>query len=174
MSQTFLTYEAAQQFEKAEEWRRKWLAHVKASAGVESPAYAGELAALGLLLMKQEKWGEAQSTLSECLAIREKIQPDAWTTFNTQSMLGGALLGSARSASDGAEKAKQLTEAESLLLKGCEGIKARLVSESQDAKLLKTQKQRLAEALDRLIELYTALEKSDGVKKWQAEKEKWK
>jgi len=33
--------------------------------------------------------------LRECVAIREKTQPDAWTTFNTQSMLGGALLGQA-------------------------------------------------------------------------------
>ncbi len=171
---TIRAYEVSKQFEKAEEWRRKWLAHVKASAGVESPAYAGELAALGLLLMKQEKWGEAQSTLSECLAIREKIQPDAWTTFNTQSMLGGALLGSARSANDGSEKAKMLAEAEPLLLKGCEGIKDRLISEGQNAEVLKAQKQRLSETCDRLIELYTALEKSDGVKKWQAEKEKWK
>ena len=35
---------------------------------------------------------EAEPLLRECLAIRERTQADAWTTFNTKSLLGGALL----------------------------------------------------------------------------------
>ena len=52
--------------------------------------------------------------LREVLAIREKVRPDAWTTFNTKSMLGEALLGQ-----------KRYAEAEPLLLAGYRGMKER-------------------------------------------------
>ena len=99
---------------------------------------------------------EAEPLLRECLAIREKTQPDAWTTFNTQSMLGGALLGQ-----------KKYADAEPLLLAGYEGMKQRekTIPPQGDT--------RIPEALDRLIELYTATDKPDEVKKWQAERAKY-
>ena len=50
ITRTIGAYEAAQQFDKAETWRRKWLAFVKEKTGPESSVYAGELAALGLNL----------------------------------------------------------------------------------------------------------------------------
>ncbi len=43
--------------------------------------------------LQQKKWAAAEPILRECLTIREKLQPDAWQTFNTQSSFGGALLG---------------------------------------------------------------------------------
>jgi hypothetical protein len=89
------------------------------------------------------------------LAIREKTQPDAWTTFNTQSMLGGALLGQ-----------KKHADAEPLLLKGYEGMKQREKTIPPPGKV------RLPEALDRLIALYTATNKPDEAKKWRAERAK--
>jgi hypothetical protein len=52
--------------------------------------------------------------LRHCLTQRQQVTPNVWQTFNTQSMLGGALLGP-----------KKYTEAEPLLLKGYEGMKAR-------------------------------------------------
>jgi hypothetical protein len=112
---------------------------------------------LGLNLLTQQKWPDAESTLRECLAIREKKEAKAWTTFNTQSMLGGALLGQ-----------KKHAEAEPLLVKGYEGIKTRekaIPNEVRD--------ELLTEALDRLIALYTALDKPEEVKKWQAERAKF-
>jgi hypothetical protein len=73
---TIRAYEQAKQFEKAEAWRRKWQAHVvKARAGADSPAYAGELATLALNLLQQQKWTDAETILRECLAIREKNNP---------------------------------------------------------------------------------------------------
>ena len=108
-------YEQAKQYDKAESWRRKWLAVVKQRAGANSPAYAGELAALGLNLLLQKKWTDAEPTLKECLLIRQKTQPDTWNTFNTMSMLGAALL-----------KQKKHAEAEPLLVKGFEGMKHRV------------------------------------------------
>jgi hypothetical protein len=126
--------------------RRQWLAVVKQQAGADSSAYAGELAALGSNRLQQKKWAEAEAILRESVAIGEKKEPDAWTTFNTRSMLGGALLGQ-----------KKYAEAEQLLLKGCEGMKAReeKIPKSGGAEL------RIPKALDRLIELYTATNKPD-------------
>lgn len=87
------------------------------------------------------------------MAIREKTQPDDWRTFNTQSLLGGALLGQ-----------KKYADAEPLLLKGYEGMKAR-----EKAVLKSEGEVRIPQSIDRLIELYTATQKPDEVKKWQAE-----
>jgi hypothetical protein len=67
-------------------------------------------------------------------------------------MLGGALLGQ-----------KKYAEAEPLLLQGYEGMKAREKSIPPQGTM------RIPEAVDRLIELYTAINKPDEVSKWQAE-----
>jgi len=156
IANTIGAYEAAQQWDKAESWRRKWLAFVKEQAGASSPAYGGELAVLGFNLLRQKKWAAAEAPLRECLAIRAKTQPDVWSTFNTKSLLGGALLGQ-----------KKYADAEPLLLAGYEGMKQR-------EKTIPPQGQvRLPEALDRLIELSTATHKPDEAKKWQAERAKY-
>ena len=43
------------------------------------------------LLGSQSLCLDAERVLRECLAIREKREPDLWTTFNTKAMLGNAL-----------------------------------------------------------------------------------
>ena len=53
------------------------------------------------------------------------------------------------------------------MLKGYEGMKQREKTIPPQAST------RLPEALDRLIELYTATNKPDEVKKWQAERAKY-
>jgi serine/threonine protein kinase len=154
---TFRAYENAGQLDKAEDWRRKWAAFVKQQPGAIH-AYAGELASLGLNLLQQKKWIDAEQVLRECMAIREKGQPEAWTTFNTQSMLGEALL-----------RQKKYADAEPLLVKGYQGMKARekTMPDAGGGQL------RIPEAIDRLIELYTATNKPDAVMKWQAERAKY-
>jgi tetratricopeptide (TPR) repeat protein len=119
----------------------------------DSPQLAGLLAQLGSVLLERQRWTEAEPLLRECLVIREKKEPDAWTTFQTMSLLGGALLGQ-----------KKHAEAEPLLLKGCEGLKHR------EKTIPKGGEARIPEAIDRLIELYTATDRPDEVKKWQAER----
>ncbi|MCS6976287.1 MAG: tetratricopeptide repeat protein, partial [Gemmatales bacterium] len=124
-------------------------------------------AALGLNLLQQKKHKEAEAILRECLIIREKTQPDAWTTSNTMSMLGEALLGQAESVSDEGEKTRLLAEAETLLLKGYEGMKARFDGTPETDNTRAAMQPRIIEALDRLIALYTALKKPDEVEKYQ-------
>jgi serine/threonine protein kinase/tetratricopeptide (TPR) repeat protein len=149
------SYEQMYQFGDAEPWHRKLLATAAEHSGAKSTVYANELAKLGLNLTRQQKWTAAEPLLRECLAIRVKQIPDSWLTFNTQSVLGGSLLGQ-----------KKHAEAEPLLVKGYEGMKTR-------AKTIPKQggpELRIPEALDRLIELYTAIHKPDEAKKWRAER----
>jgi hypothetical protein len=54
IGKTVIAYEAAGQLGRAETWRRKWLAHVKDTAGADSLPCAGELAALGMNLLQQK------------------------------------------------------------------------------------------------------------------------
>src|SRR5262249_14795324 len=115
--------------------------------------WAGVSAGLGLALLDKQNWDEAESLLRECLAFCEQAEPDLWTTANTQSLLGGALLGQ-----------KKYADAEPLLLKGYKGMKVR------EKNMPPQNAVRIHEALDRLIELYTAWGKPEEAKKWQAEK----
>jgi hypothetical protein len=124
--------------------------------GADDPRTAGIMAVRGLILVQRGQWTEAEPILRECLAIREKAQPDTWSTFNTQSTLGGALLGQ-----------KQYAEAEPLLRKGYEGMKQREKTIPQEGRV------RLSEALDRLINFCTATNKLDEVTKWQTERAKY-
>jgi hypothetical protein len=151
---TITAYEKAGQLDKAEGWRRQWLAVIKQKAGADSSDYADHLAALELNLLKQKKWADAEPILRECLAIREKKQPDAWTTFNTQSQLGDALL-----------VQKKYADAEPLLLKGYEGMKAREKAIPPQGKV------RLTEAMERLVQLYEQTGKKDEAARWRKDLE---
>ena len=148
-------FEKAGQLDKAEAWRRKRLERIRDKAGPSSPAYAAELSGLGQNLLQQKKWSDADPILRECLSIRENKQPDAWAMFSTQSMLGGALMGE-----------KKYKDAEPLLLMGYEGLKSR------DKTIPPQAAPRIPEALDRLIDLYTATNKPAEVAKWKAERAK--
>jgi serine/threonine protein kinase/tetratricopeptide (TPR) repeat protein len=117
----------------------------------DSPQLAGVLAQIAMTYLELQAGDEAEPLLRESLTIREKVQPDAWSTFNTRALLGGALLGQ-----------KQYAESEPLLVAGYEGMKQREATIPEQGKI------RLTEAVDRLIELYTATDKPDEVTKWQA------
>jgi tetratricopeptide (TPR) repeat protein len=121
---------------------------------VNSSAHAAGLAIRGSLLLSLKKPTEAETKLREALSIRQKLQPDAWTTFDTRSMLGEALL-----------QQKKFAEAEPLLVSGYEGLKQR------EAKIPPWDKLRLSKALDRLVQLYTAWDKKAEAQQWRKELE---
>jgi serine/threonine protein kinase len=151
-------YVASSQLAKAVPLLEQLLQKHKAKLGAKHPQTLGTTATLGLVLLQQQQWAEAEPLLRDCLADRQKQIPDSWLTFHTQSLLGGALLGQ-----------KKYAEAEPLLVKGYEGMKTREKTITQQG----ADKLRLPEALDRLIELYTALNKPDEAKRWQAERAKY-
>ena len=132
------------------------LADVRKQLPKDSPELAEMLAPIGLYLLQAHAFTDAEPLLRECLAIREKTQPDDWQTFDSMSALGGALLGQ-----------NKYTEVEPLLLKGYEGMKQR------EKTITPQRMSRISEALDRLIELSTATNKPEQVKKWQAERAKY-
>ncbi len=131
---------------------RQQLPEARKALAKDSPQLAGLLAQIGLGLLEQKKWTEAEPLLRECLAIREKTQPDEWTTFNTRSLLGGSLLGQ-----------KKYAEAEPLILSAYEGMKAR------EANIPPPGKPRFADAAERVVKLYEAWDKKDKAALWRAE-----
>jgi serine/threonine protein kinase/tetratricopeptide (TPR) repeat protein len=94
--------------------------------------------------------GEAERLARECLANRERQAPDDWATFETSSLLGGSLLGR-----------KAFAEAEPLLLRGYEGLKAR------EARIPAPARKRLTQARGRIIRLYEAWDRPEQLAAWQ-------
>jgi serine/threonine protein kinase len=112
---------------------------------------------LGQALLYQKKYAEAEPLLREGLAVREKQQPGTWWVASAQSSLGDALAGQQKYA-----------EAEPLLLTGYAGLKrgaANIPAQSRN---------RLAEALERLVRLYDAWGKESEAARWRAEWEQAK
>ncbi|MBX7103549.1 MAG: serine/threonine-protein kinase [Gemmataceae bacterium] len=120
----------------------------------ESPQRAGALAQIAMALIQMKAWDEADPICRESLTIREKFQPDAWTTFNTKAMAGAILLGQ-----------KKYAEAEPLLLAGYEGMKKR------EATIPPQGKERLPEAVERIAQLYDATDRKEEAAKWRKELE---
>jgi hypothetical protein len=102
-------------------------------------------------LIQQGKWTEAEPVLRESLAIRERNEPDEWTTFSSRSMLGGSLLGQ-----------KKYIEAEPLIVSGYEGLKDR------EARIPPSWKPCLTEAAKRVVKLYEDWGKPDKAAEWRA------
>jgi tetratricopeptide (TPR) repeat protein len=145
------TYDRANQFAKSEGLYREFADEARQQFGADNPRTARTLAQLGSNLLQQKKYSDAESVLRESLAIREKKEPDIWTTFSTKSMLGGALLGQNKYA-----------DAELLLLQGYQGMKQRQAI-SPEGKIRQT------EALERLVQLYDAWGKEDEATNWRKE-----
>jgi tetratricopeptide (TPR) repeat protein len=144
------------QGEKAAATLTEFIAGMRKLRGNDSSKIAGLLAKVSQDLLSCGQHVAAESMLRELLAVRATREPDVWTTFCTQSQLGGALLGQ-----------KKYIDAEPLLLKGYEGMKQR------EKTIPPVGKPRIPEALDRLIKFYTATDKPDEVKKWRAERAKY-
>jgi tetratricopeptide (TPR) repeat protein/tRNA A-37 threonylcarbamoyl transferase component Bud32 len=147
-------YAALGRYAEAEPLFRAAVAGHRRIDGAESPPSITMLVESGINLLRLRKYADAEELLRECWTIRRAKQPDAWTTFNTESLLGEALLGQQKYA-----------EAEPLLLSGYAGIKARV-----EAIPPRFRRLRLEQALNRLIDLYTAWERPEEAAKWTAER----
>jgi tetratricopeptide (TPR) repeat protein len=94
---------------------------------------------------------QAEKLMRECLAIREKNSPDDWLTFETRNLLGACLLGQ-----------KKYRMAETLLIDGYEGLKAR------EARIPAPARKRVADAALRIVALYNSWSKPDKAAEWKA------
>jgi tetratricopeptide (TPR) repeat protein len=122
-----------------------------------SPPLAAALATVGEALLNAKAYADAEPILRECLAIRQMKEADAWPTFDTQSLLGAALLGQGNYA-----------EAEPNLVQGYQGMKDREAQMPDHARI------RLAQDLERLVQLYDAWGKKAEADKWRKELEEYK
>jgi tetratricopeptide (TPR) repeat protein len=125
--------------------------YMRARFGRDSAEAAFATAPRVHVLLLEQKFAEAEAPARECLAIRERLIPDDWSTFHVRSMLGAALVGQ-----------KKFAEAEPLLLVGyrglarCEAIKA-LPAENE---------MRPREAAERLVRLYTDWGQAEPAAGW--------
>ncbi|HSQ55325.1 MAG TPA: tetratricopeptide repeat protein, partial [Gemmata sp.] len=156
-------YDDAGAPKRAEEVLRRAVAECRNLDGKASSTTTSALASLGLHLLKQKRWDDAEPILRECLTIREEKQPDSWLTFNTKSMLGGAFLGQ-----------KKFDEAVPLLLDGYEGMKKREGKGLPGSADPNSQRTRIVESLERLVMLYDAWDKKEEADKWRKELQAYK
>src|SRR5262249_52418140 len=145
-SAAFRTYEQVKQYAQVAKAWRGMVDSARKHCPADDPRLATDLAKIGLYFLKADQPAEAEPPLRESLAIREKKEPGVWTTFNTRSMLGAALLGQ-----------KKYAAAEPLLLAGYKGMKAREKTIPAQARV------QLTEALLHLVQVYEALGQKENV-----------
>jgi serine/threonine protein kinase len=116
------------------------------------PSFPNGLDEIGLNLLRHGQYAEAETVVRECLTIREKSKPDAWTTFYAKSVLGATLLGQ-----------QKYDQAEPLLIAGYEGMKAR-----RNQIPLQGQAS-FVESAQRLVQLYEAWGKASEAARWRKE-----
>lgn len=155
-------YEADREWTAAESWRRCWLSHLQQRYGLRHPACARELVELATNLTQQQKWVEAEAALHDCLAIRLQHEPESWTTFHTQVLLGEIVLAQALLYPDAQTRASLLATAETLLLKGYDGLKQRSdqLPPERIAPLL-------SDAAKHLMQLYEAMDNKEQAHWWR-------
>jgi hypothetical protein len=135
---------------RAEALLRELIDAAEQQGGKDSAQYAGQLAALGSNLLLQKRADDAEAVLRTSLTIRRQKEADAWTTFESQSLLGGALL-----------QRQKYADAEPLLQQGYEGMKQR------EATIPHQSKDRLGEAVARLVQLYEAWGNKEKADLWR-------
>jgi tetratricopeptide (TPR) repeat protein len=119
----------------------------------ESPQLASILTQTSTWLVALKATDRAEPLVREALAVRERTQPDLWSTFNSRSMLGGILL-----------RRGKLAEAEPLLIDGYTGMKQR------EATIPPQGKERLVEAINRLITLAETKGDAAAAERWRTER----
>jgi eukaryotic-like serine/threonine-protein kinase len=119
--------------------------------GAEHPEVARALVDLGLTQLELGKFAEAEARLREGLEILEKARPDGRERFDAMVLLGAALTGR-----------KKYAEAEPLLLSGHDGLKA------SEPSIPDPNRGCLADAGERIIQLYTAWSKPEKAAEWRS------
>jgi serine/threonine protein kinase/tetratricopeptide (TPR) repeat protein len=146
--------EQAKDLDRALEERQRVLA-IERQRRKDDPRLATALVKVGQTFLAAGRAAEAERPLGEALTIQKRSESDRWTTFETQSMLGGAL-----------SRQKKYADAAPLLLAGHEGLKQRAAS------IPAQQKRCLTEAVERLVQHFEATGNKDEAARWRAALEK--
>jgi serine/threonine protein kinase/tetratricopeptide (TPR) repeat protein len=159
-----VAYAKAGKIEDAAQVTREQLPRVRKQWPPDSPQLANALAVLGKWLLDLKQYADAEKVLRECLTLREKLAaapaPDAtgtpavqpWQVASARSLVGGALLGQEKYA-----------DAEPLLLAAVQGLLG-------DEKAIPARaRSNIADAIVRLIALYSATGRPGEAAKWRQE-----
>ncbi len=142
--------EAQGKFVEAEPLRVK-LAEYRRPGGREDVEwFPAALADLGLNLVQQKKYDQAEPPLRECVQICEQRHPSHWIRFQATSLLGAVLAGQ-----------KKFADAEPLLISGYEGLRSHRSVDHADGRPL------ITDALERVVQFYDARGKSDKAEEWR-------
>lgn len=150
MTDLAAAYQHAGKFKDAEALYQQVLELQREHSPEDAAAMAAAVADLGGLWLQTGQWAEAELLLRECLARCIRQQPEHWLRFNTESLLGSALL-----------QQKKFAEAGTLLRSGYEGLNARAVT------LPKHARHHLRAALERLAQFNEATGRVADTAEWK-------
>jgi hypothetical protein len=117
-----------------------------------STGYSDQLTLVVEHLVAHEQYAAAKPLLRESLQLRTKTQPAAWATSVSKFVLGICLLGQ-----------KKYANAQPLLKQGYEGMKQRKQT------IPPAGQARVAEAVERLVQLYEAQKNPVEAERWRKE-----
>src|SRR5262245_57384865 len=80
-------YDGGGQYARSEPLHRECVELARKRHQADSPRIANALSQLGRSLVHQRKCAEAEPILRQCLAIREKVAPRNWRTFEAKALL---------------------------------------------------------------------------------------
>jgi tetratricopeptide (TPR) repeat protein len=135
---------------------RELLRDRRRSDGADSIETADVMAELGLCLIRQRKYDEAEPLLRECATVNVRERPGGWKAGWAKSLLGGALLGKRR-----------YSDAEQVLVAGCEAIRR------EEKSLPAHFRPRVGEVVGWLVRLYDESDRPGEAAKWRAERAKY-
>jgi hypothetical protein len=101
--------------------------------------------------MEHQNFLATETDLRACLAIRSARDPNSWRVSNTLSLLGSSLAAQ-----------KRFEEAEQFLIDGYNGLRQR------EAQIPEQYRNRLWDAVERLVALYASWGKAEETRRWQS------
>lgn len=143
-------YLRAEKIEEANGLLAKLVAGVREANSFTGMQLAEKLNAVGQVLLRSERFAEAESLLRESMTLRTELEPDKWSTFSGISSVGESLLGQGKHV-----------DAEPLLLAGYEGMKSRMLDQPSSSRI------QLQEHLAKTIEHYAKLQMPMDANKWE-------
>lgn len=119
--------------------------------GAEHPYTMYSLTHLGEVRLQQQRYVEAEASFRDAVRTYEKIAPDGWERYNSQSLLGGSVAGQ-----------KRFLEAEPLLVSGYEALVQRR------ATIPAGNRSAVNDAGSRIVRLYEDWGKPEKATEWRA------
>lgn len=150
------TYVMANQFDKSAELLHQLLADARDRFEPESLPLADYLTQCSGILLTKSIYSDAEPLLRECLVIREKHEPNQVRTHVAKAMLGACLQGK-----------KDYLSAEPMLVSALEGL------QDQSDAISSSEKKRISDFLQPLIDLYNETGKPQLAEERQKELDEW-